>query len=60
MQLTGYKEREIQESLSVSSGFTLLVNGLKYSPSKVYLLSLLAYKGSVGYLKPEEGAAIID
>jgi putative transposase len=26
----------------------------------VYLLSLLAYKGDVGYLKPEERAAIID
>ena len=41
MQLKGYKHREIQESLSVSSGFILLVNGLRYSPGKAYLLSSL-------------------
>ncbi len=58
MQLKGYKHREIQESLSVSSGFISKwtqiftmqgLSGLK-----------LAYKGSVGYLKSEERAAIID
>ncbi len=57
MFLKGYKHREIQESLSVSSGFiskccqvyqALGVAGLK-----------LGYRGSVGYLEPEQRQALI-
>jgi putative transposase len=57
MQLKGYKHREIQESLSVSSGFISKstqiftmqgLSGLK-----------LAYKGSVGYLKSEKRRSLI-
>ncbi len=57
MFLKGYKHREIQESLSVSSGFiskwyqvykNLGVAGLE-----------LGYRGSVGYLKPEQRQAVI-
>jgi putative transposase len=59
MQLKGYKQREIQESLSVSSGFISKWTQI-FTICKVYLLLKLAYKGSVGYLKPEERAAIID
>ena len=58
MQLKGYKHREIQESLSVSSGsiskWTQIFTMQGLSALK------LAYKGSVGYLKPEERTAIID
>ena len=57
MFLKGYKHREIQESLSVSSGFiskwhqvykALGVTGLK-----------LRYRGSVGYLEAEQRQAVI-
>jgi putative transposase len=58
MQLKGYKQREIQESLSVSSGFISKWTQI-FTMQGVSAL-LLGYKGSVGYLKPEERAAIID
>ena len=57
MFLKGYKHREIQESLSVSSGFiskwhqvykALGIAGLK-----------LGYRGSRGYLEPKQRQAVI-
>lgn len=57
MFLQGYKHREIQEILRVSSGFIskwtqlyelLSVSGLR-----------LGYQGSVGYLEPEQRQAVI-
>ena len=57
MFLKGYKHREIQEILGVSSGFIskwvqlyklLGVSGLK-----------LGYQGSVGYLKPVQRQSVI-
>lgn len=58
MQLQGYKQREIQEILLVTSGFiskwTQIFTMLGVSALK------LAYKGCVGYLKPEQRAAISD
>jgi putative transposase len=57
MKLKGYKQREIQESLSVSSGFiskwTQIFTMLGLSALK------LAYKGSVGYLKSEKLPSLI-
>jgi len=58
MQLQGYKQREIQEILSVSSGFISKWTQI-FTMQGVSALKL-AYKGSVGYLKPDERAAIID
>jgi putative transposase len=58
MQLKGYKHREIQESLSVSSGFISKWTQI-FTMQGLSALKL-AYKGSVGYLKSEERAAIID
>jgi putative transposase len=60
MQLKGYKHREIQESLSVSSGFISKWTQI-FTICLVYLVSSwLTYKGTVGYLKSDERAAIID
>jgi putative transposase len=57
MKLKGYKQREIQESLSVSSGFiskwTQIFTMLGLSALK------LAYKGSGGYLKSEKLPSLI-
>ncbi|MEG4200354.1 winged helix-turn-helix domain-containing protein [Microcoleus sp. Pol12A5] len=58
MQPKGYKQREIQECLSVSSGFISKWTQI-FTMQGVSALKL-AYKGSVGYLKLEERAAIID
>ncbi|MEG4106539.1 hypothetical protein [Microcoleus sp. S13_C5] len=58
MKLKGYKQREIQESLSVSSGFISKWTQI-FALQGVSALKL-PYKGSVGYLKHEERAAIID
>ena len=58
MQLKGYKHREIQESLSVSSGF--ISKWTQIFTMQGLSALLLAYKGSVGYLQPEQRAAIID
>ena len=58
MKLKGYKQREIQESLSVSSGFISKWTQI-FTMQGLSALKL-AYKGSVGYLKSEERAAIID
>jgi putative transposase len=58
MQLQGYKQREIQEILSVSSGFISKWTQI-FTMQGVSALKL-AYKGSVGYLKPDQRAAIID
>ena len=58
MSLKGYKHRQIQESLSVSSGFiskwtqVLTMQGI--SALK------LAHKGANGYLKSEQRASVID
>ncbi len=57
MFLKGYKHREIQEILGVSSGFiskwTKLYEMLGLSGLR------LGYQGSVGYLEPEQRQAII-
>ena len=58
MRLKGYKQREIQESLSVSSGFVSKWTQI-FTMQGVSALKL-AYKGSVGYLTPDERAATID
>jgi putative transposase len=58
MWLKGYKQREIQESLSVSSGFISKWTA-NYAMQGISALKL-AYRGSAGYLKPEERAAIIN
>jgi putative transposase len=58
MWLKGYKQREIQESLSVSSGFISKWT-TRYTMQGIAALKL-AYQGSVGYLKPEERAKIIE
>lgn len=57
MFLTGYKHREIEDSIGVSSGFISKwakiykeegISGLK-----------LRYQGSVGYLKPEQKQSVL-
>ncbi len=58
MWLSGAKHREIQESLSVSSGFVS-----KWS--QIYIIEgvsalKLACKGAIGYLKIEQRKAILD
>ena len=58
MQLQGYKQREIQEILSVSSGFISKWTQI-FTMQGVSALKL-AYKGSVGYLKPDQRAALLD
>lgn len=57
MVLKGYKHREIQESLGVSSGFISKWNQV-YKALSVTGLNV-AYKGSVGYLSPEQRQAVI-
>ena len=57
MFLKGYKHREIQESLGVSSGFISKWNQV-YESLNVAGLKL-GYQGSVGYLSPEQRQAVI-
>ena len=57
MWLKGYKQREIQESLSVSSGF--ISKGTQIFTMQGLSALLLAYKGSVGYLKSEKLPSLI-
>ena len=57
MFLKGYKHREIQESLGVSSGFISKWNQV-YEALSVAGLKL-GYQGSVGYLSPEQRQAVI-
>lgn len=57
MFLQGYKHREIQEILGVSSGFISKWTQL-YELLGVSGLSL-GYQGSVGYLEPEQRQAVI-
>ena len=57
MFLKGYKHREIQESLGVSSGFITKWNQV-YEALSVAGLKL-GYQGSVGYLSPEQRQAVI-
>ena len=58
MFLTGYKHREIGESLGVSSGFISKWTGI-YKQLGVPGLKL-GYCGSVGYLDPEQRQAVIN
>lgn len=58
MWLEGYKQREIQESLLVSSGFISKWTQI-YTLQGISELKL-AYKGAIGYLKTEERKAIVD
>jgi putative transposase len=57
MVLKGYKHREIQESLSVSSGFISKWTAL-YAELSVSGLKL-RHKGSVGYLNPEQRQSVL-
>jgi putative transposase len=57
MFLKGYKHREIQESLSVSSGFISKWSAL-YAELGVSGLKL-RHKGSVGYLTPEQRQSVL-
>ncbi len=57
MWLKGYRQREIQESLSVSSGFISKWTA-KYAIGGTSALKL-AYRGSAGYLRAAERAEII-
>jgi len=57
MQLKGYKQREMQESLSVSSGFISKWTQI-FTMQGVSALKR-AYKGSAGYLKPEKLVSLI-
>jgi putative transposase len=56
MFLNGYKHREIQESLSVSSGFISKWTAL-YSEQGIQGLKL-KHIGSVGYLSPQQRQAV--
>jgi putative transposase len=58
MWLKGYKQREIQESLSVSSGFISKWTQT-YTLEGVSALKL-AYKGATGYLKTEQRKVILE
>ena len=58
MWLKGYKHREIQESLEVSSGFISKWTA-SYTLQGISALKL-ADRGSAGYLRLEDRAAIID
>lgn len=57
MYLKGFKHREIQESLGVSSGFISKWTQ-RYEQCGVKGLAL-AYRGSTGYLELEQRAAVI-
>lgn len=57
MVLNGYKHREIQENLGVSSGFISKWTHA-YQQSGVTGLKL-GYTGSMGYLKPEQRERVI-
>ncbi len=58
MWLKGYKQREIQESLLVSSGFISKWTQI-YTLAGVSALKL-AYKGARGYLKIEQKTAMLE
>ena len=58
MWLKGYKHREIQESLEISSGFISKWTA-SYTLQGISALKL-AYRGSAGYLRLEDRVAIID
>lgn len=58
MSFKGYKHRQIQESLSVSSGF--ISKWTQIFAMKGLSALKLAHKGSAGYLTKEQHSAIID
>jgi putative transposase len=58
MWLSGYKQREIQESLLVSSGF--ISKWTQIYTLEGTLVLKLAHKGARGYLKIEQRKAIIE
>lgn len=58
MFLQGYKHREIQSILGVSSGF---ISKWTHSYKQKGVSALgLGYSGSVGYLKPEQRQAVLN